>query len=106
MQQMQHIFGIHTHLSTSRELRLPWIIERIFLALPLLCLRYQERREGKTMNATSNEARIAGYAAVAEKAASSDVIRLAQYGWLNEMPGLVFGLITLAYIATQLIALR
>jgi hypothetical protein len=58
------------------------------------------------MNATSNEARITGYAAEVEKASASDVIRLAQYGWLNEMPGLVFGLLTLAYIAAQLIALR
>jgi hypothetical protein len=61
---------------------------------------------GTTMNATSNDARITGYAATVEQAGASDVIRLAQYGWLNEMPGLVFGLITLAYIATQLIALR
>ncbi len=58
------------------------------------------------MNATSNEARISGYAAAVEEAGASDVIRLAQYAWLNEMPGLVFGLITLAYIAAQLIALR
>jgi hypothetical protein len=58
------------------------------------------------MNATSNEARITGYAAMVEQAAGSDVMRLAQYGWLNEMPGLVFGLITLAYIVTQLMFLR
>jgi hypothetical protein len=76
------------------------------MALALLLLTYEERREGNTMNATSNEARISGYAATVEKAGASDVIRLAQYGWLNEMPGLVFGLITLAYIAAQLIALR
>lgn len=58
------------------------------------------------MNATSNEARLAGYAATAEQIESSDVTRLAQYAWLNEMPGLVVGLITLAYLVAQLIALR
>ncbi len=57
------------------------------------------------MNATTNEARIAGYAAVAEQAAYSDAVRLAQYSWLNEMPGLVFGIVTLAYIVTQLLSL-
>jgi hypothetical protein len=76
------------------------------MAPALLPVPYQERREAKTMNVTSNEAGITGYAAAVEKAGASDVIRLAQYGWLNEMPGLVFGLITLAYIAAQLIALR
>ena len=58
------------------------------------------------MNATSNEARLTGYAAMVEQTASSDATRLAQYAWLNEMPGLVFGLITLAYIAAQFISLR
>jgi hypothetical protein len=57
------------------------------------------------MNATTNEARIAGFAAVAEQAASSDAVRLAQYSWLNELPGVVFGLITLVYIVTQLLSL-
>ncbi|HUY39786.1 MAG TPA: hypothetical protein VMV13_13200 [Candidatus Binataceae bacterium] len=58
------------------------------------------------MNATTtNEARLAGYAEVAEAAASTDAVRLAQYSWLNEVPGLVFGLLTLAYIVTSLLAL-
>ncbi|HVA76584.1 MAG TPA: hypothetical protein VNF27_01745 [Candidatus Binataceae bacterium] len=58
------------------------------------------------MNATTtNEARLAGYADAAEAAASTDAVRLAQYSWLNELPGLVFGLLTLAYIVTSLLAL-
>ena len=32
-------------------------------------------------------------------------MRTAQYAWLNELPGLCFGLITLVYIATSLLAL-
>jgi len=31
--------------------------------------------------------------------------RTAQYAWLNELPGLCFGLVTLVYIATSLISL-
>ncbi|MGH7779411.1 MAG: hypothetical protein ACREQR_06260 [Candidatus Binataceae bacterium] len=58
------------------------------------------------MNATTtNEARLAGYEEVAEAAASSDAVRLAQYSWLNEVPGLVFGLLTIVYIVASLIAL-
>ena len=56
------------------------------------------------MNATTNEARIEGFAAV-EKAASTDAVRLAQYAWLNELPGIVFGVITVAYIVSSLLAL-
>jgi hypothetical protein len=58
------------------------------------------------MNATTtNEARLTGYADAMEAAASSDAVRLAQYSWLNEMPGLVFGLLTIAYIVASLISL-
>jgi hypothetical protein len=56
------------------------------------------------MNATTNEARLQ-FAAVEQEAASTDAIRLAQYAWLNELPGVVFGLITVAYIVSSLIAL-
>ncbi|MGO9452393.1 MAG: hypothetical protein ACLQDV_15340 [Candidatus Binataceae bacterium] len=57
------------------------------------------------MNATTNEARLEGFAAVERQAASTDAIRLAQYAWLDELPGVVFGLITIAYIVTSLLAL-
>jgi len=56
------------------------------------------------MNATTNEARLEGFAAV-ERQASTDAVRLAQYAWLNELPGVVFGLITIVYIVTSLLAL-
>jgi len=57
------------------------------------------------MNATINEARIERFAAVEREAAATDAIRLAQYAWLSELPGVVFGLITVAYIVTSLLAL-
>ena len=56
------------------------------------------------MNATTNEARIEGFAAV-ERQASTDATRFAQYAWLNELPGVVFGVITVAYIVTSLLHL-
>jgi len=56
------------------------------------------------MNATTNEARLEGFAAV-ERQASTDAIRFAQYAWLNELPGVVFGVITVAYIVTSLLHL-
>ena len=56
------------------------------------------------MNATTtNEARLAEYGL--EATASTDYVRMAQYAWLNELPGLVFGLITVAYIVTSLLSL-
>jgi len=55
------------------------------------------------MIATTNEARLAATArAVVE---TTEALRLAQYSSLNEMPGLVFGLITLAYIVSSLASL-
>ena len=57
------------------------------------------------MNATTNEARLEGFAAAERQAASTDAVRFAQYAWLNELPGVVFGLITVAYIVTSLLAL-
>jgi hypothetical protein len=56
------------------------------------------------MNATTNEARLEGFAVV-ERQASTDAVRLAQYAWLNELPGVVFGLITIVYIVTSLLEL-
>lgn len=34
-----------------------------------------------------------------------EALRTAQYAWLNELPGLCFGLITLVYIVASLISL-
>jgi len=57
------------------------------------------------MNATTNEARFERFAAIEREAATTDATRLAQYSWLNELPGVVFGFITVAYIVSSLIAL-
>jgi len=57
------------------------------------------------MNATTTEARLAGIASINEAPAISDVTRLAQYNMLNEIPGAIFGVITLAYIVGSLLAL-
>ncbi|MFZ0888583.1 MAG: hypothetical protein WA005_09040 [Candidatus Binataceae bacterium] len=51
----------------------------------------------------TNEARLATTARA--EAETSDALRLAQYSLLNEMPGLVFGLITLTYIVSALASL-
>jgi hypothetical protein len=59
---------------------------------------------GTMMNATTtNQARLVGYTAAG--AASTDYVRIAQYTWLNELPGLVFGLLTVAYIVISLLGL-
>ncbi len=45
------------------------------------------------MNATTNEARLAGIANTSEAAESTAGIRFAQNSLLSELPGVVFGLI-------------
>lgn len=55
------------------------------------------------MNATTNEVRLAGIGN-ANEAAESTGIRLAHNGLLSELPGMVFGLITLGYIVSSLLA--
>ncbi|HXM89633.1 MAG TPA: hypothetical protein VN865_09180 [Candidatus Acidoferrales bacterium] len=57
------------------------------------------------MNASTTEARFAGITAINEAAEVSDATRLAQYNMLNEIPGALFGLITVAYIVGSLVAL-
>jgi len=57
------------------------------------------------MNASITEARFAGITAIDEAAEVSDATRLAQYNMLNEIPGALFGLITVAYIVGSLVAL-
>lgn len=56
------------------------------------------------MNASTTEARRAGIASINE-AEVSPPTRLAQYNMLNEIPGAIFGIITVAYIVGSLIAL-
>jgi hypothetical protein len=62
------------------------------------------------MNATFNEAGIAGVGELntseLNKVVETTVgTYLAQNAWLSELPGVVFGLITLGYLVTSLIAL-
>jgi len=56
------------------------------------------------MNATTNEARLAGIGTV-EQEQVSDATRAAQYGILNEAAGAIFGLITVVYIVSSLFSL-
>ena len=57
------------------------------------------------MNATTTTESLAGIGSVNEAATVSDGTRLAQYSMLNEIPGALFGIITVAYIVGSLIAL-
>ena len=57
------------------------------------------------MNATTNEARIAVLSNTNEAAESTAGTRLAQNSLLSELPGIVFGVITLGYIVSSLLAL-
>jgi hypothetical protein len=62
-----------------------------------------ESTEEMNMNAYNNEATINGYIRSDEQA--TEATHLAQYAMLNELPGLVFGLLTIAWIVTSLISL-
>lgn len=64
-----------------------------------------KQREDLKMNATTNEATIAVLANVNEAAESTVGTRLAQNSLLSELPGVVFGVITLGYIVSSLLAL-
>jgi len=57
------------------------------------------------MNASTTEARFAGIA-INEAPEVSAATRLAQYNMLNEIPGAIFGIITVAYLVGSLIAAR
>lgn len=56
------------------------------------------------MNATTNEATLAVIANNEEVEATAGT-RLAQNSLLSELPGIVFGLITLGYVISSLVAL-
>jgi cyanate permease len=58
------------------------------------------------MNATTtNRARLAGVAPATSPEAATDYLRRAQNAFLTELPGLAFGIVTLAYIASALLRL-
>lgn len=55
------------------------------------------------MDARIKQAAISGLSRNDEE--TSEAINRARYAMLNELPGLVFGLLTIAWIATSLISL-
>jgi hypothetical protein len=55
------------------------------------------------MNATTNEVRLAGLNHETTEATAGT--RLAQNSLLSELPGIVFGLITLGYVISSLVGL-
>ncbi len=57
------------------------------------------------MNATTNEARLAVIVNANEVSEATVGTRLAQNSLLSELPGVVFGLFTLGYIVSSLLAL-
>lgn len=57
------------------------------------------------MNATTNEVRLAGLENSNETTEATVGTRLAQNSLLSELPGIVFGLITLGYVISSLVAL-
>jgi hypothetical protein len=57
------------------------------------------------MNATTNEATLTAIANVNEATEATAGTRLAQNSLLSELPGIVFGLITLGYAISSLVAL-
>lgn len=58
------------------------------------------------MNATTtNRTEFAGLTHASETAAPTDYIRYAQNSFLTELPGVAFGLITLAYLVCSFLAL-
>jgi hypothetical protein len=59
---------------------------------------------GTKMNATVNEVRLAGLTNNNE-ASETTATRVAQNSLLSELPGIVFGLITLGYVISSLVAL-
>jgi hypothetical protein len=56
-----------------------------------------------TMNSRINEATIPSLSTNNET--TTEAINQARYAMLNELPGLIFGLMTLAWIATSLLRL-
>jgi hypothetical protein len=55
------------------------------------------------MNTRTNEATISEYLTSDEQ--TSEGTHFAQYAMLNELPGLVFGILTIAWIVTSLFSL-
>jgi hypothetical protein len=93
--------------SASNLQRRDSLLNREFFRWHMSCFTKvsQSRREDLKMNATTNEARISVLANSNEATEATVGTRLAQNSLLSELPGVVFGLITLGYIVGSLIAL-
>jgi hypothetical protein len=65
----------------------------------------QSIREDLKMNATTNEATLNAITSNNEAVEATAGTRLAQNSLLSELPGIVFGLITLGYVISSLVAL-
>ena len=57
------------------------------------------------MNATTNETQIGRIETQSQVSNSGEGYRIAQSTLLSELPGVVFAVLTLAYVASSLIAL-
>ncbi|HLX03989.1 MAG TPA: hypothetical protein VKR28_00580 [Candidatus Binatus sp.] len=57
------------------------------------------------MNATTTQSKFAAITPANEATEVSAATRLAQNSFLSELPGIVFGLITLGYVISSLVAL-
>ncbi|HZC46809.1 MAG TPA: hypothetical protein VE243_10050 [Candidatus Acidoferrum sp.] len=57
------------------------------------------------MNATTAQSTLTGIGSINQAAEVSAPTRLAQYNMLNEIPGAIFGIITVAYIVGALLSL-
>jgi hypothetical protein len=57
------------------------------------------------MSATTNEVRLAWLNQDTFATTETEATRLVNYNMLNELPGAIFGLITIAYIISSLLAL-
>jgi hypothetical protein len=73
-----------------------------FNAFRVNAKRYPEETP---MIATFNEMRPIANPATVQRAEVSAGMRIARYCWLEELPGLVFGILTIAYIVTSLTGL-
>ena len=73
------------------------------MALHLLKESPTTHWEYRTMNAQINQATLPAYVRSDEQA--TEATYLAQYAMLNELPGVVFGFLTLAWIVTSLFGL-
>lgn len=58
------------------------------------------------MDATIKYSSLERLAGVEPARGWTDAVRISRYCWLSELPGLAFGLLTVAYIVASLIALR